>query len=120
MKLYISIPISGRPIPDAVHQAEIIKMKLEHHGHECITPFDVCPETGKPYAYYMGRDIEALLADDIEGVVFGYGFENSKGCQLEHAAAVIYGKHIVYQSTFYMLDFEKLTVKQFSHEKVSH
>ena len=111
MKLYISIPISGRPIHEAKHQAECIKAKLEPHGHECITPFDVCPEADKTYGYYMGRDIEALLADDIEGAVFGNEFHNSKGCRLEHAAAQIYGKHIVYQSCFYMLDFDNLTIK---------
>ncbi len=111
MKLYISIPISGRPLHEAKCQAECIKAKLEPHGHECITPFDICPEPDKPYACYMGHDIETLLADDIEGVVFGSGFHNSKGCQLEHAAAQIYGKHIIYQSTFYMLDFDALKVK---------
>jgi len=110
MKLYISIPISGRPLLEAKYQAEVIKAKLTPHGHECITPFDVCPESGKSYGYYMGRDIEALLADDIDGVVFGRGFHNSKGCQLEHAAAEIYGKRIVYQSCFYMLNFDTLTV----------
>lgn len=112
MKLYISIPISGRPIADAKYQAECIKAKLAPHGHECITPFDICPESGRSYAYYMGRDIEALLADDIEGVVFGVGFHESKGCMLEHAAAQIYGKRIIYQSTFYMLDFDTLTIKK--------
>ena len=110
MKLYISIPISGRPLHEAKHQAECIKAKLTEHGHECITPFDVCPEFGKSYAYYMGKDIEALLADDIDAVVFGNGFHNSKGCRLEHAAAEIYGKRIVYQSCFYMLNFDNLTV----------
>lgn len=111
MKLYISIPISGRPLHEAKHQAECIKAKLTPHGHECITPFDVCPEPDKTYGYYMGRDIEAILAEDIDGVVFGNGFHSSKGCMLEHAAAQIYGKHIIYQSCFYMLDFDKLIVK---------
>lgn len=110
MKLYISIPISGRPLIEARHHAERIKDVLESHGHECITPFDVCPEPDKSYAHYMGRDIEALLAEDIKGVVFGYGFHGSKGCMLEHAAAQIYGKHIVYETCFYMLDFDTLTV----------
>ena len=111
MKIYISIPISGRPLHEAKYQTEVIKAKLVHHGHECMTPFDVCPAPDMPYAYYVGRDIEALLADDIHAVVFGIGFEDSKGCQLEHAAATIYGKHIIYQSCFYMLDFDTLTVK---------
>ncbi len=111
MKLYISIPISGRPLYVAKYHAECIRAALTPYGHECITPFDVCPEVDKSYGYYMGRDIEALLAEDIEGVVFGNGFHNSKGCRLEHVAAEIYGKHIVYQSCFYMLDFNNLTVK---------
>lgn len=108
MKVYVSIPISGRPIHDARHHADCIKAKLAEHGHECITPFDVCPEPGKPYHYYMGKDIEALLADDIDAVVFGNGFHYSKGCRLEHAAAQIYGKRIVYQACFCFLDFTTL------------
>lgn len=111
MKIYISIPISGKPLHEAKYQAEAIKAKLTPHGHECITPFDVCPAPDLTYAQYMGRDIEALLADDIEAVVFGTGFEDSKGCNLEHAAAQIYGKHILYQSCFFMLDFDTLQVK---------
>lgn len=111
MKLYISIPISGRPLPDAKYQANLIKTKLEAHGHECITPFDVCPEPDKTYAYYMGKDIEALIDDDVGGVVFGTGFHNSKGCRLEHEAARIYGKRIIYQSCFHFLDFENLIYK---------
>lgn len=115
MKLYISIPISGRPLHEAQYQAECIKAALTPQGHECITPFDVCPEPGKTYGYYMGRDIEAILDNNFDGVVFGNGFHDSKGCMLEHAAAQIYGKHIAYQSCFYMLDFETLTVIQ--HKK---
>lgn len=38
MKLYISIPISGRPQYEAKYHADAIKAKLEDHGHECITP----------------------------------------------------------------------------------
>lgn len=108
MKVYISIPITGRPLHEAKCQAEVIKAKLVHNGHECITPFDVCPDPDKPYNYYMGRDIEALLGEDIDAVVFGEGFHDSKGCSLEHAAAQIYGKQIVYQTCFYFLDFETL------------
>lgn len=108
MKAYISIPISGRPLQDAKHQAECIKAEMTKHGHECITPFDICPESGKPYAYYMGKDIEALLADDIDAVVFGVGFHKSKGCRLEYAAAEIYGKRIVCETWFSFLDFTTL------------
>lgn len=111
MKLYISIPISGRPLHEAKYHAECIKAALTQHGHECITPFDVCSEPGKTYGYYMGRDIEAILDNNIDGVVFGHGFHDSNGCMLEHAAAQIYTKSIIYESCFYMMDLDTLTIK---------
>ena len=39
MKIYISIPITGRPIEEAKEHAEWLKSSLEAHGHKCITPF---------------------------------------------------------------------------------
>lgn len=59
----------------------------------------------------MGRDIEAILDNNIDGVVFGRDFHDSNGCMLEHAAAQIYGKHIVYESCFYMMNFDTLTYR---------
>ena len=109
MKLYISIPISGRPIEEAKCHAENIKATLTPYGHECRTPCDVCPDTDKSYAYYLGREIEALLSEDVEGIVMGDGYYKSKGCRLEEAAAIIYGKHIVYECNFYATDFQTLT-----------
>ena len=106
MKIYISIPITGRPIEEAKEHAEWLKSSLEAHGHKCITPFEVCPESGNTYAYYMGKDIEALLSDDIDAVVFGVGFHKSKGCQLELAAAHIYGKTIMEESPLGYLKFK--------------
>ncbi len=111
MKLYISIPISGRPLHEAKYHAECIKAALTPHGHECITPFDVCSEPGKTYGHYMGRDIEAILDNNIDGIVFGHGFHDSNGCMLEHAAAQIYTKSIIYESCFYMMDLDKLIIK---------
>lgn len=108
MKIYISIPISGRPIQDAKYHAESIRERLMLHGHECVTPFEVSPDPDKPYAYHIGRDIEALLADDVKAVVFGNGFHDSQGCRLEHAAAEIYHKRIVYETWFDFLDFTTL------------
>jgi hypothetical protein len=40
----------------------------------------------------MGRDIEALLECDAIYLASGWG--NSRGCNLEYTAALIYGKHI--------------------------
>lgn len=118
MKIYISIPITGRPIEEAKEHAEWLKSSLEAHGHKCITPFEVCPEPDKPYAYYMGKDIEALLSDDIDAVVFGVGWFKSKGCKLEMQAALIYKKRVVFEASFRNLDFKTLLpYNLYEHEK---
>ena len=64
MKIYVSIPITGRPLDDAKAHAKAIAEQFAANGHDVITPFDVCPDSTKPYSYCMGRDIEALLVCD--------------------------------------------------------
>ena len=50
------------------------------------------------YPYFMGKDIEAVLKSDA--ILMCPGWENSKGCNIEHEAAKQFGKDIFYmQST---------------------
>lgn len=88
-KVYVSIPISGRNIHTVMIESEKVKEYLSRLGHTPVTPFDVCPETNQPYAYYMGRDIEALL--ECEAIYLCPGWQESKGCRAEAAVAEIYG-----------------------------
>lgn len=106
MKVYVSIPITGRPLDDAKAHAKAIAEQFAAHGHEVITPFDVCPDTDKPYAYCMGRDIEVLL--ECDAIAIGNEWFNSCGCRLEKAAAEIYDIKIIYESCFHFLDFNTL------------
>lgn len=92
MKIYVSLPITGHDIEQAKARAAIIKQLLSSEWNTVITPFDVCPEKDKPYSYYMGRDIEALL--ECDAIFMANGWESSKGCNLEYNAAVLYGKQI--------------------------
>lgn len=88
-KVYISIPITGRSLDIVVKQAEIVKACLHAAGYDPVTPFDICPEQGKPYAYYMARDIEVLL--ECYAIYMCPGWRESKGCRAEAAIAEIYG-----------------------------
>lgn len=92
MKIYVSLPITGHDLAEVKKRADIIKQFLSSDWNEVVTPFDICSDTDKTYSYYMGRDIEALL--DCDAIFMANGWEGSKGCNLEHSAAVIYGKHI--------------------------
>lgn len=91
-KIYISLPISGLPLSEVVMEAEHYKEIWKGKGYEVVTPFDLSPESDKPYSYHMGKDIEGLL--ECDAVYFAEGWNDSRGCNLERAAAEIYGKEI--------------------------
>lgn len=93
MKIYISLSISGHDIKETKEYAEKVKKFLEEKRDEIVTPFDVCDEEGKPYSYYMGRCIEALL--ECDAVFFTPDWQESKGCMAEFELARIYGKKIL-------------------------
>lgn len=104
VKVFISIPISGRE-EEAQRQAKEIKDWLVEHFEdmEIITPFEISNnDLSKPYHWYMGKDIERLLQCDI--VIQAEGWKKSKGCQCEAATADVYGiKRIQYSDIYYAL-----------------
>lgn len=99
MKMYLSLPISGRKIESVKAYAKYVKDKWVAMGYEVITPFEVCPLDGMPYNYYMGRDIEALLGCD--GIILCHDWFGSKGCRAECSVAQVYGKTIKTDNTVY-------------------
>lgn len=93
MKIYISIPISGKNLMTQTGIALEIADKIKSLGHEPVNPFDTPlapPEWAEQqkYAYYMGRDIEKLLLCDA--VYFCEGWHESKGCLVESYIAETY------------------------------
>lgn len=103
-RIYISIPISGHDLEEVKEKARNIRelvlwdefgLEKGWHRPDVITPFDVCPEPDKPYSYYMGKDIEALL--ECDAIYLCEGWQNSKGCMAEFEVARIYGKQIMFE-----------------------
>lgn len=92
LKMYLSFPITGRNIKDVKVYAKRIKKTWEDKGYEVITPFEVVPEDEKPYSYYMGKDIEAVL--ECDGIIMCEDWFMSKGCRTENYVAQVYGKMI--------------------------
>lgn len=95
-KVYISLPISGHDIEQVKKRAEEVKQRIQNDRVKAITPFDVCNEKDRPYSYYMGRDIEALI--ECDGIYVCNGWHSSKGCQAEVHVAVVYDKKMVFES----------------------
>ena len=93
MKIYISIPISGKNLMTQTGIALEIAEKIKALGHEPVNPFDTPPAppewtAQQKYAYYMGEDIKRLLMCDAAH--FCEGWRDSDGCLLEFNAAQIY------------------------------
>ena len=104
-RIYISIPISGHDLEEVKEKARGIRKCLlldefdwgkGWNSTDVITPFDVCSEPDKPYSYYMGKDIEALL--ECDAIYLCEGWQKSKGCMAEFEVARIYGKEIMFES----------------------
>lgn len=99
MKIYISLPISGRDLKDV--KADICKaiLALMNDGNNgentIITPLDICKDINAPYSKLMGDDIAEIL--ECDAVYFMKGWNDSKGCNLEYAAAKIYNKKIMFE-----------------------
>lgn len=93
MKVYISLPISGFPLPVVKERAEFYKKGLQSSGYDVITPFDVCAEPNKTYAYYMGKDIEALI--ECDAIFLAPGWHGSRGCTAEYEVAKVFNKTII-------------------------
>ena len=98
-KIYMSLPISGHDLTERKEYAEYKQNMLywayKPNEWEIIPPFDVCPDPDKPYSYYMGKDIEALL--ECDAIYLCEGWQNSKGCMAEFEVARIYGKEIMFE-----------------------
>lgn len=95
-RIYVSLPISGYDLEDRKQYARLVEMHLVEEMPkplQVITPFTVCPDSDKPYSYFMGKDIEALLECDV--IYMCKGWQNSKGCMAEFEVARIYGKEII-------------------------
>lgn len=87
MKIYISLPITGRPEKVARQEAEILKTAMVQCGHEVVSPFDINQDKDNPqYEDYICTDLRAML--DCDAIVFCKGWEKSCGCNIEHDVAI--------------------------------
>lgn len=98
MKVYISIPMSGKDLNAQRVKAELLAEAIKEEGHEPVNPFDTpFPPDELPdrerYAYFMGEDIKRLLLCDAIYLCDEWMY--SKGCQAEYEFARTYGLKIL-------------------------
>jgi hypothetical protein len=85
MKVYISIPISGRPLNEAREEADRIAESLSRQGHTPVNPFNIYAGHRPTYEDYLAADLRALMGCDA--ICLAPGWQNSTGCRIEYAVA---------------------------------
>lgn len=92
MKIMISQPMRGKTEKEIKDEREELVKKLQNEGHEILeTVFEDFDCYASPIAY-LARSIEFL--DKADAVVFMKGWENARGCIIEHEIALKYNKFI--------------------------
>ena len=95
MKIMISQPMKGKTKEQINAERESVVKQLESEGHEVLdTVFADSPEEAqnKP-VWYLSKAIEAMST--IDAMYFMPGWEEARGCKIEHQIAEAYGIRIL-------------------------
>ncbi len=101
MKMYLSLPITGRNLAQVKEFAAKVKKEWVAKGYDVVTPFEV-NAIDMSYEECMGRCVTALMKCD--GIILCYDWFGSKGCRTECSVAQVYGKKIKIDKTVYEED----------------
>lgn len=99
MKVFISCPMKGLSREEIIQKRDSITKKLEERfGNITVidsyfAEFDLMKSSLNASVYCLGRAIIKLSEADI--VVFAEGWENARGCRIEHTIAQDYGMDII-------------------------
>lgn len=93
MRVYISLPITGKDINEQKAHAEGVARLLEKAGHTPVSPFGNGLDAGASYEEHMREDTKMMLGCDA--VYMCEGWHLSPGCTFEREVAVRCGLTVV-------------------------
>jgi hypothetical protein len=113
MKIYVSGPITGRPLDQAKAAFAAAAAACAARGHDVVNPFDVPPHYtcqcrhatnhldgaggGHDWGCYLRGDLAALL-DDCHAIYMLPGWESSHGARLELQVASAVGLQVLWDA----------------------
>lgn len=96
MQLMISQPMRGKTNEQIREERVKLVKQLEEQGHKVVdTIFENAPTDEDVAIYMLSQSIRYI--GKVDGVVFMKGWENARGCRIEHQVAVAYGKFVKYE-----------------------
>ena len=91
MIIMISQPMKGKTEKQIRDERAPLINKLHEEGHVVIDIVLDISEKKSPI-YYLSKSIELL--DKADAVVFMKGWQEARGCRVEHFIALEYGKYV--------------------------
>lgn len=97
MKIMISQPMNGKTNDEIFNERAHLVNEIVTKGHTYInTVFTEDPPKDRDAAlYYLAKSIKAI--SKVDAVLFMKGWEYARGCRLEHAVCMEYGRKILYE-----------------------
>ena len=95
-KIFISQPMKDKTNQEIEQERKEIIEKVRKYFWEfevIDSFFKDAPHDAKPL-WFLGKSLELLSNANV--IVLGKGWENSRGCRIEHECAVQYGISVIY------------------------
>lgn len=97
MRWFISLPMNGRDDEEVKRELNECRQRIltvDEQAEFLDTFIEEAPEDAKGL-WYLGKSLEIM--DGADACYFCRGWENARGCSLEHYSAKEYGKKIFYE-----------------------
>lgn len=90
----ISQPMKGKSEEQIRNERKDVARQLELEGHEVIDTIfaDEPPTEADKALFYLSKSIEAM--SKVEAIVFIAGWQDARGCRIEHEIALKYNKYV--------------------------
>ena len=110
MKVYISLPITGKDLQEQKSYARHVASLLSEAGFTHVNPFDNGLGDDAPYEEHIKADLKLMLGCDA--IILCEGWLLSKGCVLESHVATACGLTVVDALTSWDKIIEQLKAKE--------
>ena len=116
MKVYISLPITGKDLQEQKGYARHVASFLSEAGFTPVNPFENGLADDASYEEHMKADLKLMLGCDAVYLCNGYHY--SKGCLFERDVAVKCGLTIVKESMPINKIYRMLKSKEHEGDKI--
>lgn len=105
MKIFVSMAMDGKPIPEIKEQVKALADKFEASIGEdfsllkdnTVEVIDSVVDLGdKSGLFYLGHGLKLMA--DADAVVMAKGWDKARGCKLEEACAKAYNLKVIYET----------------------